>query len=122
MITRDILFAIEQEAEEMKILKCYLALSPEHTISYNFGPYLRYELSYNVKKGFCLQSYLDGEAFFDEPKPHKLFDDELKEAINYAKKAEPSPKYKNTFANKWDEIQKVTELNMGANRVAEAGI
>jgi hypothetical protein len=122
MMIRDILFAIEQEAEEMKILKCYLALSPEHTASYNFGSHLRHELSYNVKKGFCLQSYLDDEAFFDEPKPHKLFDDELKGAIGYAKIAEPSPEYKDTFANKWDEIQKVTELNMGANRIAEAGI
>lgn len=27
MITRDILFAIEQEAEDMKTLKCYLALN-----------------------------------------------------------------------------------------------
>lgn len=122
MITRDILFAIEQEAEDMKTLKCYLALNPKHTISYNFGPFARHELSYDVKKGFCLQSYHNGKAFFDEPKPHKLFDDELKGAINYAKTAEPSPEYKDTFANKWDEIQKVTDLNMGFNRVVEAGV
>ena len=29
---------------------------------------------------------------------------------------------KDTFANKWDEIQKVTDLNMGVNRVVEAGV
>lgn len=122
MMTRNILFAIEQEAEEMKILKCYLALDPKHTVSYNFGSNLRHELSYDVKKGFCLQGYLNDEALFDEPKPHKLFDDELKGAIGYAKKTEPSPEYRDTFANKWDEIQKITDLNMGANRIAEAGV
>lgn len=121
-MTRDILSTIEQEADDMKTLKCYLALDPKHTVSYNFGPFGRHELSYDVKKGFCLQRYFNGKAIFDEPKPHKLFDDELRGAINYAKTAEPSPEYSDTFANKWDEIQKVTELNMRANRVAEAGI
>lgn len=122
MMTRDILFAIEQEAEDMKILKCYLALDPKHTVSYNFGPHLRHELSYDAKKGFCLQAYLNNEALFEEPQTHKLFDDELKGAIAYAKQSEPSSEYKDTFANKWDEIQKVTDLNMGFNRVVEAGV
>lgn len=122
MITRDILFAIEQEAEDMKTLKCYLALNPKHTISYNFGPYLRHELSYDAKKGFCLQAYLNGEALVDGPQPHKIFDDELKGAIAYAKNTEPSEEYKDTFANKWDKIQKVTDLNMSFNRVVEAGV
>lgn len=122
MTTRNILFAIEQEAKDIQAIKCYLVLNPKHTVSYNFGPYLRHELSYDAKKGFCLQGYLDGEALFDEPKAHKLMDDELKGAIGYAKNAEPSPEYKDIFANKWDEIQKVTELNMSANRIAESTI
>lgn len=122
MMTRNNLFAIEQEAEDMKTIKSYLALNPKHTISYLFGPYLRHELSYDAKKGFCLQAYLNGEALFDGPQPHKIFDDELKGAIAYAKQSEPSSEYKDTFANKWDEIQKVTDLNMGVNRVVEAGV
>ena len=122
MRTRKTLFAIEQEAEDMKTIKSYLALDPKHTISYLFGPYLRHELSYDAKKGFCLQAYFNGEALFDSPQPHKIFDDELKGAIAYAKQNEPSSEYKDTFANKWDEIQKVTDLNMGVNRVVEAGI
>lgn len=122
MTTRNTLFAIEQEAKNMETIKCYLALNPKHTVSYNFGPYLRHELSYDAKKGFCLQGYLEGEALFDEPKAHKLMDDELKGAIAYAKNTEPSKEYKDTFANKWDEIQKITELNMGANRIAKACI
>lgn len=122
MMTRKTLFAIEQEAEDMKTIKCYLTLNPKHTISYLFGPYLRHELSYDAKKGFCLQAYLNGEALFDDPQPHKIFDDELKGAIAYAKNTEPSEKYKDTFANKWDEIQKITDLNMGVNRVVEAGV
>ena len=122
MMTRNTLFALEQQAEDMKTIKCYLALDPKHTVSYLFGPYLRHELSYDAKKGFCLQAYLNGETLFDGPLAHKLFDDELKGAVAYAKTAEPSEEYKDTFANKWDEIQKVTELNIGANRIAEAGI
>ena len=122
MMTRKTLFAIEQEAEDMKTIKCYLTLNSKHTISYLFDPYLRHELSYDAKKGFCLQAYLNDEALFEEPQTHKLFDDELKGAIAYAKNTEPSEEYKDTFANKWDEIQKVTDLNMGVNRVVEAGV
>lgn len=122
MMTRNTLFAIEQEAEDMKTIKCYLTLNPKHTVSYLFGPYLRHELSYDTKKGFCLQAYLNGEALFDEPQAHKLFDDELKGDITHAKQSEPSEEYKDTFANKWDEIQKVTDLNMGFNCVIDADV
>lgn len=34
MMTRNTLFAIEQEADDMKTIKSYLALDPKHTISY----------------------------------------------------------------------------------------
>lgn len=96
MMTRNTLSAIEQEAEDMKTIKCYLTLNPKHTVSYLFGPHLRHELSYDTKKGFCLQAYLNGEALFDGPQPHKIFDDELKGAIAYAKNTEPSEKYKDS--------------------------
>lgn len=79
-------------------------------------------MSYDAKKGFCLQTYLNGETLFDGPQPHKIFDDELKGAIVYAKQSEPSSEYKDTFVNKWDEIQKVVDLNMGFNRVIDAGV
>ena len=33
-----------------------------------------------------------------------------------AKESAPSEQYKDTFESRWDEIEKVTQLNMGFNR------
>ena len=113
--TKDQLFAIEDRFDDIKTIGCYLALNPEHKVSYMFTPIMRHELTYDNAKGYCLQSFLNGEAV-TEPHHHKVMLDEFVSIIKWAKETEPSEEYKNTFATKWDEIKAVTELNMNFNR------
>jgi hypothetical protein len=37
--------------------------------------------------------------------------------ISYVKKQNPSEEYKDTFSDKWDEIVKITTLNVGQNKM-----
>ena len=113
--TKDQLFAIEDRFNDIKTIGCYLALNPEHKVSYMFAPIMRHELTYDYNKGFCLQSFLNGEAV-TEPHHHKVMLDEFVSAIKWAKETEPSGEYKDTFKTKWDEIKAVTELNLDFNR------
>ena len=113
--TKDQLFAIEDRFEDIKTIGCYLALNPEHKVSYMFAPIMRHELTYDNAKGYCLQSFLNGEAV-TEPHHHKVMLDEFVSAIKWAKETEPSDEYKDTFKTKWDEIKAVTELNLDFNR------
>lgn len=112
---KDQLFAIEDRFDDIKTIGLYLALNPEHKVSYMFAPIMRHELTYDYNKGFCLQSFLNGEAV-TEPHHHKVMLDEFVSVIKWAKETEPSDEYKDTFKTKWDEIKAVTELNMNFNR------
>lgn len=113
--TKDQLFAIEDRFDGIKTIGLYLALNPEHKVSYMFAPIMRHELTYDYNKGFCLQAFLNGEAV-TEPHHHKVMLDEFASVIKWAKETEPSDEYKDTFKTKWDEIKAVTELNMNFNR------
>ena len=113
--TKDQLFAIENRFDDIKTIGLYLALNPDHKVSYMFAPIMRHELTYDYNKGFCLQAFLNGEAV-TEPHHHKVMLDEFVSVIKWAKETEPSDEYKDTFKTKWDEIKAVTELNMNFNR------
>lgn len=113
--TKDQLFAIENRFDDIKTIGLYLALNPEHKVSYMFAPMMRHELTYDCTKGFCMQSFLNGEAV-TEVHHHKVMLDEFVSIIKWAKETEPSDKYKDTFKTKWDEIKAVTGLNMNFNR------
>lgn len=112
--TKDQLFAIEDRFNDIKTIGCYLALNPEHKVSHMFAPMMRHELTYDCTRGFCMQSFLNGEAV-TEAHHHKVMLDEFVSIIKWAKETEPSDKYKDTFKTKWDEIKAVTELNMNFN-------
>jgi hypothetical protein len=112
---KDQLFAIEDRFDDIKTIGLYLALNPEHKVSYMFAPIMRHELTYDYNKGYCLQSFLNGEAV-TEPHHHKVMFDEFVSVIKWAKETEPSDEYKDTFETKWDEIKGVTEVNMNFNR------
>lgn len=112
--TKDQLFAIENRFDDIKTIGLYLALNPEHKVSYMFAPMMRHELTYDCIKGFCMQSFLNGEAV-TEVHHHKVMLDEFVSIIKWAKETEPSDEYKDTFKTKWDEIKAVTELNMNFN-------
>lgn len=45
----------------------------------------------------------------------KLSLEELLAIVSYSKTQLPSEQYKDTFENKWEEIEKVTQLNLGLN-------
>lgn len=113
--TKDQLFAIENRFDDIKTIGLYLALNSEHKVSYMFAPMMRHELTYDCIKGFCMQSFLNGEAV-TEAHHHKVMLDEFASVIKWAKETEPSDEYKDTFKTKWDEIKAVTELNMNFNR------
>lgn len=119
--TKDQLFAIENRFDDIKTIGLYLALNPEHKVSYMFAPIMRHELTYDYNKGFCLQAFLNGEAV-TEPHHHKVMLDEFVSIIKWAKETEPSDKYKDTFKTKWDEIKAVTELNMNFNHDKEGRV
>lgn len=116
--TKDQLFAIENRFDDIKTIGLYLALNPEHKVSYMFAPIMRHELTYDYNKGFCLQAFLNSEAV-TEPHHHKVMLDEFVSIIKWAKETEPSDEYKDTFKTKWDEIKAVTELNMNFNHDKE---
>lgn len=119
--TKDQLFAIENRFDDIKTIGLYLALNPEHKVSYMFAPIMRHELTYDCTKGFCLQSFLNGEAV-TEVHHHKVMLDEFVSIIKWAKETEPSDEYKDTFKTKWDEIKAVTELNMNFNHDKEGRV
>lgn len=119
--TKDQLFAIEDRFDDIKTIGLYLALNPEHKVSYMFAPMMRHELTYDCTRGFCMQSFLNGEAV-TETHHHKVMLDEFVSIIKWAKETEPSDEYKDTFKTKWDEIKAVTELNMNFNHDKEGRV
>lgn len=119
--TKDQLFAIENRFDDIKTIGLYLALNPEHKVSYMFAPMMRHELTYDYNKGFCMQSFLNGEAV-TEVSHHRVMLDEFLSIIKWAKETKASGEYKDTFKTKWDEIKGVTELNMNFNHNKEGRI
>lgn len=119
--TKDQLFAIENRFDDIKTIGLYLALNSEHKVSYMFAPMMRHELTYDCIKGFCMQSFLNGEAV-TEVHHHKVMLDEFVSIIKWAKETEPSDEYKDTFKTKWDEIKAVTELNMNFDHDKEGRV
>lgn len=119
--TKDQLFAIENRFDDIKTIGLYLALNSEHKVSYMFAPMMRHELTYDCIKGFCMQSFLNGEAV-TEVHHHKVMLDEFVSIVKWAKETEPSDEYKDTFKTKWDEIKAVTELNMNFNHDKEGRV
>lgn len=49
----------------------------------------------------------------------KLTLEELLAIVSYTKTQPLSEQYKDTFENKWGEIQRITELNLGLNSVLD---
>ena len=60
---------------------------------------------------------IDGQSF--EPEQINLNLSLFKAIIADSKQSAPSEEYADTFSSKWDEIQKVTSLNVAQNRMIE---
>lgn len=101
-----------------------MALSEEHygthAIVDPFGKVLLEHKFQMTDKGEIVQTVVHDDFYEHSIKPVKLAKltlEELLAIVSYSKTQLPSEEYKDTFENKWDEIEKVTQLNLGLNDV-----
>ena len=122
MRTKQLLQAVQTVGSDVQTLLKYLALNEEH-----FGVYAIVDPFGKVMLEHKLQMTDNGEIiktvihedFFEHSiklvKLAKLSLEELLAVVSYSKTQPPSEEYKDTFENKWEEIEKFTELNLGLN-------
>jgi len=71
-------------------------------------------------KGEIVKTVVHEDGFEQPTHPMKLAKltlEELLAIVSYSKTQPPSDEYKSAFENKWDEIEKVTQLNLSLNDV-----
>lgn len=122
MRTKQLLKAVQTVGSDIQILLNYLALSEDHfgthAIVDPFGKVLLEHKSQMTDKGEIIKTIVHEDFIEHSTKPMKLAKltlEELLAIVSYSKTQSPSEEYKGTFENKWEEIQKVTELNLGLN-------
>ena len=106
--------------EDIKTILEYLALSPNHFITYAMvDPYGKVLSTTDIRMkdngSFFKVIYIGGEEVTRTNSDLTI--NEISSAIDFLKKQNPSSEYADTFSSKWDEVVKVTELNVGANRL-----
>lgn len=121
MRTYKLLQYMEQLGQDIQTIIEYLALNKDHFITYAIvDPFGRTILENNISmsdhgKLINTISFPDGEKM--EPTICDLTFEQFQAVISYTKKQNPSEEYKDTFSEKWDEIVKVTTLNVGQNKM-----
>ena len=121
MRTYKLLQYMEQLGQDIQTIIEYLALNKDHFITYAIvDPFGRTILENNISmsdhgKLINTISFPDGEKM--EPTICNLTFEQFQAVISYTKKQNPSEEYKDTFSDKWDEIVKVTTLNVGQNKM-----
>lgn len=121
MRTYKLLQYMEQLGQDIQTIIEYLALNKDHFITYAIvDPFGRTILENNISmsdhgKLINTISFPDGEKM--EPTICDLTFEQFQAVISYTKKQNPSEEYKDTFSDKWDEIVKVTTLNVGQNKM-----
>ena len=124
MRTKQLLKAVQTVGSDIQILLNYLALSEDHfgthAIVDPFGKVLLEHKFHMTDKGEIVKTVVHEDGFEQPTLPVKLAKLTLKELlaiVSYTKTQPPSEDYKDTFKNKWEEIEKVTQLNLGLNDV-----
>lgn len=99
----------------------YLALNGEHFVTFVLRDPLGEILVYNhlsmKDDGSIVSKVMLKEE--EEPEESSTVEPTLlmfKGVIAYSKEIPPSEKFKDTFSSKWEEIVKVAELNVNANK------
>ena len=121
MRTYKLLQYMEQLGQDIQTIIEYLALNKDHFVTYVIvDPFGRTMLENNISmsdNGKLIKtiSVPDGEKM--EPTICDLTFEQFQAVISYTKKQNPSEEYKDTFSDKWDEIVKVTTLNVGQNKM-----
>lgn len=124
MRTKQLLQAVQTVGSDVQTLLNYLALNEEHFGVYAivdlFGKVMLEHKLQMTDKGEIIKTVIHEDFFEHSIKPVKLAKlslEELLAVVSYSKTQPPSEEYKGTFENKWEEIEKVTELNLGLNSV-----
>ena len=124
MRTKQLLQAVQTVGSDVQILLNYLALSEEHfgthAIVDPFGKVLLEHKFQMTDKGEIVKTVVYEDGFEQPTRPMKLAKlslEELLAVVSYSKTQPPSEEYKTTFKSKWDEIEKVTQLNLSLNDV-----
>ena len=124
MRTKQLLKAVQTVGSDVQILLNYLALSEEHfgthAIIDPLGKVLLEHKFQMTDKGEIIKTIVHEDFIEHSIKPMKLAKltlEELLAIVSYSKTQPPSDEYKSAFENKWDEIEKVTQLNLGLNDI-----
>lgn len=124
MRTKQLLQAVQTVGSDVQILLNYLALSEEHfgthAIVDPLGKVLLEYKFHMTDKGEIIKTVVHEDFVEHSVKPMKLTKltlEELLAIVSYSKTQPPSDEYKSAFENKWDEIEKVTQLNLSLNDV-----
>lgn len=124
MRTKQLLQAVQTVGSDIQTLLNYLALSEEHygthAIVDPFGKVLLEHKFHMTDKGEIVKTVVHEDGFEQPTHPMKLAKlslEELLAIVSYSKTQSPSEEYKGTFENKWEEIAKITQLNLSLNEV-----
>lgn len=100
----------------------YLSLNEEHSVSYFIrDPNGRIIVRNHVRmldNGRLIRTVELSDSEFEQYNVN-LSLDLFNAIIADSKQSAPSEEYADTFSSKWDEIQKVTNLNVAQNRMLE---
>lgn len=124
MRTKQLLQAVQGIGSDIQTLLTYLALTEEHFGTYAivdpFGKVLLENKINMTDKGEIIKTIVHEDGFEQSTKPMKLAKltlEELLAIVSYSKTQSPSEDYRSTFENKWEEIEKVAQLNLGLNDI-----
>ena len=123
MRTYKLLQYMEQLGQDIQTIIEYLALNKDHFVTYAIvDPFGRTMLENNISmsdngKLINTISFPDGKKM--DPTSADVTFEQFQAIVSYIKKQNPSEEYKDTFSDKWDEIVKVTNLNVSQNKMVD---
>lgn len=127
MRTVKLVEAMSELGSNIQTILKYLALNEEHFVTFVICDPLGKTLIYNhlsMKDDGSIVNkiILNGEGEPVEVVACKPTLSMFEGVIAYSKEVPPSDNYKDTFSSKWEEIVKVAELNVGANKWRQSNI
>lgn len=118
----DLVERMSELGEGIQTILEYLSLNKDHFVSYFItNPNGRILVKNHVRmsdNGELIRTVELEDLTFESEKIDLTLN-LLSAIIADSKQSAPSEEYAETFANKWDEIQKVTNLNVAQNRMIE---
>ena len=127
MLTVKLVEEMSNLGKDIQTILEYLALNGEHFVTFVIRDPLGKILIYNHLSMKDDGSIVNKIILNGEKEPVKVVASKptlnmFEGVISYAKEEQPSEEYKDTFSSKWEEIVKVTDLNVSANKWRQANI